>query len=153
MYVTSLIVSELTTLHNTVSHAYETFYVLEARFSTQVTRFSVLAPTLANPDSMSAFYLISIEKVDDSQSITIMAATSFLPGSSESLTPRSAVTSFLAQISDDLVALIIGKCDKHKHNLPSTQASSTSQQPALSPVAPPIAYHPLQPVQWIPQPR
>lgn len=97
MSVTSLVFSDLTTVHNTVRHLSETFSACEERSCPQITWFNSLDPTLAIYDSMSAFYLSNNENVDGSQYITIMAATSSLDGASKTLIPRSSVASFLSQ--------------------------------------------------------
>lgn len=50
MSVTSLVFNELTTMHNTVRDANESFYPLEALLSAQVTTFNGLALKLPIPD-------------------------------------------------------------------------------------------------------
>lgn len=85
------------------------FLNFESRFSAQVCKFNAHSDQSKLPEALTAFILIASSNVDNSQLISILAASA---PHAESFTGTPTTTSFLKKVSYESIASVIRQYEK-----------------------------------------
>lgn len=100
-------------LWNTRRSNNETMKYFESRLSAKVAKFNSISKTTNPPECFTVLLLPSNSAINDSQRVSVMAATA---PSVENLTSQSSNHQFLSSITYQSIASVVKQCDKTSHD-------------------------------------
>ena len=91
----------------------ESFRNFESRFNANVTKFNAASEATKLPEAITAFMLLSNSNIDNTQRVSVLAATS----NNENIDENATTSDYIKAISYEKVASVLRQCDHGKQEI------------------------------------